>query len=33
MYIPKLHEETELSVLHALIRAHPLATWATQGAG
>jgi transcriptional regulator len=33
MYIPKLHEETDLSVLHALVRAHPLGTWATQGDG
>jgi transcriptional regulator len=31
MYIPKLHEETDLSVLHALVRSHPLGTWATQG--
>jgi transcriptional regulator len=33
MYIPKLHEETDLGVLHALMRAHPLGTWATQGDG
>jgi transcriptional regulator len=33
MYIPKLHEERELAVLHALVRAHPLGTWATQGDG
>ena len=33
MYIPKLHEETDLSVLHSLMRAHPLGTWATQGDG
>jgi transcriptional regulator len=33
MYIPKLHEETDLAVLHALMRSHPLGTWATQGEG
>jgi transcriptional regulator len=33
MYIPKLHEESDVLVLHALIRAHPLGTWATQGDG
>jgi transcriptional regulator len=33
MYLPKLHEESDLGVLHALIRAHPLGTWATQGDG
>lgn len=33
MYIPKHHEETDTSVLHSLIRAHPLGTWATQGDG
>jgi transcriptional regulator len=33
MYIPKLHEETDLAVLQALMRAHPLGTWATQGEG
>jgi transcriptional regulator len=27
MYLPKIHEETRLDVLHALIRAHPLGTW------
>lgn len=31
MYLPKLHEERDPGVLHALIRAHPLGTWATQG--
>jgi transcriptional regulator len=31
MYIPKLHEESDLRVLHALMRAHPLGTWVTQG--
>jgi transcriptional regulator len=30
VYIPKHFEETSLPVLHALIRAHPLATWVTQ---
>jgi transcriptional regulator len=33
MYIPKLHEVSDLRVLHALVRAHPLGTWATQGDG
>lgn len=33
MYIPKQHEESNVAVLHALIRAHPLATWATPGDG
>jgi transcriptional regulator len=31
MYLPQLHEEHDLDVLHALIRAHPLGTWATLG--
>ena len=31
MYLPPLHEERDLGVLHALIRAHPLGTWATPG--
>lgn len=31
MYLPKLHEENDLSVLQALMGAHPLGTWATQG--
>jgi transcriptional regulator len=30
MYLPQLHEERDLGVLQALIRAHPLGTWATQ---
>jgi transcriptional regulator len=30
MYVPQLHEETDLAVLHALMRSHPLGTWATQ---
>jgi transcriptional regulator len=29
MYVPKLLEETNLSVLHALVRAHPFGTWVT----
>ena len=33
MYIPKHHEETDVGVLHALIRAHPLGTWVTPGDG
>ena len=33
MYVPKLHEESDVSVLHALIKSHPLATWVTQSAG
>jgi transcriptional regulator len=33
MYLPKLFEETDPAVLHALMRAHPLGTWATPGAG
>jgi transcriptional regulator len=33
MYTPHLHEETNLGVLHALVRAHPLGTWATLGDG
>lgn len=33
MYIPKLHDETDLTTLHALLRAHPLGTWATLGDG
>ena len=32
MYLPKLHEERDLATLHALVRAHPLGTWATQAA-
>jgi len=33
MYLPKIHEETRLDVLHALIRAHPLATWVAADEG
>ena len=29
MYVPKFHEESDISVLHALIRAQPLGTWVT----
>jgi len=32
MYLPKHFEETDLTVLHELIRAHPLGTWVTQDA-
>ena len=30
MYVPKHFEEPDVSVLHALIRSHPLGTWVTQ---
>jgi transcriptional regulator len=33
MYVPKHHEESDISVLHALVRSHPLGTWVTQGDG
>ena len=33
MYVPKHFEEPDRSVLHGLIRAHPLGTWVTQGDG
>jgi transcriptional regulator len=33
MYIPEAFEERDLSVLHALIAAHPLATWVTEAGG
>jgi transcriptional regulator len=33
MYIPQPFEETERSVLHALIRAHPLGAWVSLGDG
>jgi transcriptional regulator len=33
MYIPKHFAETDVSVLHALIKSHPLATWVTQAGG
>lgn len=31
MYVPKHHEESDISVLHALIRSQPLGTWVTPG--
>lgn len=31
MHVPKHNEETSLSVLHALVRAHPLGAWVTLG--
>lgn len=33
MYVPKYHEESDISVLHALIRAQPLGTWVTHSDG
>jgi len=33
MYIPAHHEERDIPTLHALINAHPLGTWVTQGDG
>ena len=33
MYIPKYSEESDISVLHALIRSQPLGAWVTQGQG
>lgn len=33
MYIPKLFEEHEVSVLHALIRTYPLGAWVTEAEG
>lgn len=33
MYVPKLHEESDTSILRDLVRAHPLGTWVTQGDG
>lgn len=33
MYIPKHHEETDVSVLHTLIEAHPLGLWVTYSDG
>jgi transcriptional regulator len=33
MYVPKLFEERDLEVLHALIRAHSLGTWVTEAEG
>lgn len=31
MYVPKHHEEKNISILHALVKTHSLAMWATQG--
>lgn len=31
MYTPAYHEETDVAVLHGLMRAHPLGCWVTQG--
>jgi transcriptional regulator len=31
MYVPAHHEEADLSVLHALIKAHPLGAWVIAG--
>lgn len=33
MYVPKHHEETDIAVLHALIKSHPLGIWVTQSDG
>ncbi len=33
MYVPAHFEETDIAVLHALMRAHPLGTWVTQDRG
>jgi transcriptional regulator len=33
MYLPKHHEESDLAVLHALIKAHPLGAWVIQSQG
>jgi transcriptional regulator len=33
MYVPKLYEESDLRVLHALIRSHPLGAWVTEASG
>jgi transcriptional regulator len=33
MYVPKHFEESDIAVLHALVRSHPLGTWVTQGDG
>jgi predicted FMN-binding regulatory protein PaiB len=33
MYVPKLHEELDIAVLHALIKAHPLGAWVIQSDG
>ena len=31
MHVPKLHEETDIAVLHTLVRSHPLGAWVTHG--
>jgi transcriptional regulator len=33
MYVPKYHEDSDISVLHALIRSQPLGTWVTHSDG
>ena len=33
MYVPKHFEESDVSVLHALIKSRPLGAWVTQGEG
>lgn len=33
MYLPKIHEETRVEVLHQLICSHPLGTWVVLGEG
>ncbi len=33
MYVPKHFEESDVSVLHALMASHPLGAWVTQGDG
>ena len=33
MYIPKFNEEKDISVLHSLIKTHPLGTWTTMARG
>src|SRR5580765_1173590 len=33
MYVPKHHEETDIDVLHALIRSHPLGAWVIHSNG
>lgn len=33
MYLPKIHEETRVEILHQLIHSHPLGTWVVLGEG
>ena len=33
MYIPKQHQELDVSVLHSLVRSHPLGAWVTLARG